>query len=116
MRRIAIIMAGAALALSLIVPVAVVAEAHGRGGHGDRHGYSFGHSRHHGAGCYGCYGPGSRCNRHGCDYAFFGGYYGYPGFYGGYYPGGFGCNFDYPCGPPFAEYNCSKYTGPGMKP
>src|SRR5690349_15109977 len=117
MRRVAIIMAGAALALSLIVPVAVVAEAHGRGGHGDRDGYSYGHGRDNGAGCYGCYGPVGRVDRHGCDYAFFGYYgYGYPGFYGGYYPGGFGCNFDYPCGPPFAEYNCSKYTGPDMKP
>jgi len=116
MRRIAIIMAGAALALSLVVPAAVVAEAHGRGGHhGDRHGYSYGHSHHRDAGCYGCYGPGSRCGRHGCDYALFG-YYGYGYGYGGYYPGGFGCNFDYPCGPPFLEYNCSKYTGPGMKP
>jgi hypothetical protein len=119
MRRIAIIMAGAALALSLVVPAAVVAEAHGRGGHrGDRHGYSYGHR---GGSCYGCWGPGSRCDRHGCDYAFYGyygypGYYGYGGYYGGYWPGGFGCNFDYPCGPPY-EFNCSKYTGrDGMKP
>ena len=116
MRRIAIIMAGAALALSLVVPAAVVAEAHGRGGHrGDRHGYSYGHDRHHGGTCYGCYGPGSRCGRWGCDYAYYG-YYGYPYGYGGYYPGGFGCNFDYPCGPPYAEYNCSKHRGPDGKP
>jgi hypothetical protein len=114
MRRIGIILAGAALALALVVP-AVAAEAHSRGGHrGERHGHSDGRYRHghgsyhRGGSCYGCDGPGSRCYRYGCDYA-------YPGYYGGYYGGGYGCNFDYPCGPPY-EYNCSKYTGPDGKP
>jgi hypothetical protein len=113
MRRIAIIMAGAALALAALV-VPGVAVAHGRGGH-HSHGYYSGH----GGSCYGCFGPGSRCGRHGCDYAFlypgygygysYGGY-GYPFGYGGYWWGGFGCNFDYPCGPPFDE-QCRSFRG-----
>jgi hypothetical protein len=147
MRRIAIISAGAALALALVVPAVAGATgksstpqsttisaqstsldapitAMGKGHHGDhghggwghgrsRHGYGY----HRGGSCYGCYGPGSRCDRYGCDYAYYGyyGYYGYPYYYGGYYPGGYGCNFDYPCGPPY-EYNCSKYTGKDGKP
>jgi hypothetical protein len=150
MRRIAIISAGAALALALVVPA--VAGATGksstpqsttisaqstsldapitaqgkRGHHGDHdrdHGDRHGRSRHgyYGGGrCYGCDGPGSRCGRYGCDYAYPGYGYGYGcgyGYYGcgGYYGGGYGCNFDYPCGPPY-EYNCSKYTGPDGKP
>jgi len=103
MRRLGIILAGAALALASVVPmVASVADAHGRGGHHDRHGHD--HGYRHGGRCYGCDGPGSRCGRYGCDYA-------YPGYYGGYYGGGYGCNFDYPCGPPY-EYDCTKYRGP----
>jgi hypothetical protein len=117
MRRIAIIMAGAALALSLVVPAVAsgVAQAGGRHGHHDSHGYY----RHgHGGSCYGCFGPGSRCGRYGCDYAFlYPGYgyygvggYGYPYGYGGYWWGGFGCGFDYPCGPPFDE-KCRAFRG-----
>jgi hypothetical protein len=122
MRRIGIILAGAALALALVIPQ--VAEAHGRGGHrGDRHGddsgrYRHGHGYYHRGGrCYGCDGPGSRCDRYGCAYAY--PYYGYPYYgypYGGYYYGGYGCNFDYPCGPPYYEYDCTKYRGPDGKP
>ena len=122
MRRFAIILAGAALALSLVVP-AVAAEAHGRGGHrGDHHGHSY--SRHgHGGRCYGCDGPGSRCGYYGCSYAFpyygYGYGWGYGGYgygYGGYWRGGFGCNFDYPCGPPYAENDCMRDRAPYGKP
>ena len=66
-----------------------------RHGYSDsRHGYRHGHR---GGSCYGCDGPGSRCDRYGCGY-------------GGYRPGGFGCNFDYPCGPPFDE-QCRSFRG-----
>jgi hypothetical protein len=118
MRRIVIILAGAALALALVVPVASgVAQAGGRHGHHSSHGYS----RHgHGGSCYGCFGPGTRCGRHGCDIAFLYpgyGYYGIGGYarpygygYGGYWWGGFGCNFDYPCGPPYDE-QCRSFRG-----
>ncbi|MCA1842880.1 MAG: hypothetical protein LC792_06745 [Actinobacteria bacterium] len=104
MRRLGIILAGAALALASVVPVvASVADAHGRGGRHERHGHDHG-GYHRGGRCYGCDGPGSRCGRYGCDYA-------YPGYYGGYYGGGYGCNFDYPCGEP-RQYDCTKYRGP----
>src|SRR2546423_100570 len=82
MRRIGIILAGAALALALVVP-AVAAEAHGRGGHrGDRHGHSDGRYRHghgsyhRGGSCYGCDGPGGPCYPYRCAPA-------YPGYHGG---------------------------------
>ena len=124
MRRIAIIMAGAALALALVGPAMAGATdkasnsttftaQHYRGGHGHggdhdgryRHGYGY---YHRGGRCYGCDGPGSRCDRYGCGYRY--PYYGYP--YGGYYYVGYGCNYDYPCGPPYSEhYNCTRYRG-----
>jgi hypothetical protein len=138
MRRVAILMAGAALAAVLVVPTMAQAtgksstsadrgteiSAQGIGlddqisaqgkGHGRGHGkgYSKGrgrHGHHHGY-------------RHGHRYGFHRyGYYGYPGFgypgygyggygYGGYWRGGFGCNFDYPCGPPFDE-QCRSFRG-----
>jgi hypothetical protein len=122
MRRIAIIMAGAALALALVGPAvagatdksthaakitaqsiavdAPITAQHDRGhrdGRHDRH--DRGHYRRGGR-CYGCDGPGSRCGRYGCDYR-----------YGGYYGGGYGCNYDYPCGEP-RQYDCTKYRGP----
>lgn len=134
MRRIVTILAGAALALALVGPAvagatdkasnsdATITAQHYRGGHGGhghgdyrdggryRHGYY-----HRGGRCYGCDGPGSRCDRYGCGYRY-GYYYGYPyGYYGGYY-GGYGCNYDYPCGPPYSErYDCSRYRGPDGK-
>jgi hypothetical protein len=157
MRRVAILTAGAALALGLAIPTMAEAtgrtttpeksttisaqsvslddkitaqgKGHGKGRHGGyrkgyrrgyRHGYSdsryrhgyyrygYGHGYYGGGRCYGCDGPGSRCDRYGCGYA-------YPGYYGGYYGGGYGCNFDYPCGPPY-EYDCTKYRGPDGKP
>jgi hypothetical protein len=119
MRRIGVILAGAALALALVSPVVAGATdksssgttitAQGvRGGHGNHgsfhggHGFSrHDHGRfffHRGAGCWGC------------GYPFW--FYGYPYYYGypyGYYPGGFGCNFDYPCGPPYPESSCARY-------
>ena len=116
MRRIVTIIAGAALALALVGPAvagatdkstqgSTITAQHARGGHDgghwgrDRHD----HGRYHrGGGCYGCYGRGSYCNRYGCAYP----YYGYPY---GYYYGGYGCNYDYPCGPPYYEYNCTRY-------
>ncbi len=158
MRRVAILSAGAALVLALVVPA--MAEATGRtttpdkstaisaqsvsldtpiaaqwkgghhkgGGHkstyrkGYRRGYRDGrhdsryrhgyHRHYYGGGrCYGCYGPGSRCDRYGCDYA-----YGYPYYYGGYWGGGYGCNFDYPCGPPYERNDCSKNRDREGKP
>jgi hypothetical protein len=149
MRRVAILTAGAALALGLAIPGMAEATgktttspksttisaqsvslddqitAQGKRDHGGRHGhhdgsrrgyrhgdhdgrYRHGYGYHRGGRCYGCYGPGSRCDRYGC-------YYGYPGYYGGYYGGGYGCNFDYPCGPPYERYDCSK-SGPDGKP
>ena len=90
-------------------------KGHGRSRHGyHRHGY------HRGGSCYGCWGPGSRCTRYGCGFAFlypgyggygYGGYgYGYGGYLGAPWWGGFGCNFDYPCGPPFDE-KCRSFRG-----
>ena len=140
MRRVAILMAGAALALGLAIPGMAAATgktttsgsldtpiaAQGKGGHhsggghkgsyrkGYRHGYRdgrddgrhrHGYYGHRGGRCYGCYGPGSDCGRYGCYY------YGYPGYYGG----GYGCNFDYPCGPNNPRSDCSK-KGPDGKP
>jgi hypothetical protein len=113
MRRIGVILAGAALALALVSPAIAGATeksssgttitAQGvRGGHGHgRHGFSHGFSRHdHGrffrhAGCWGC---GYPYWFYGYPYGYW--YYGYPY---GYYRGGFGCNFDYPCGPPYSD-------------
>ncbi len=131
MRRIAIIMAGAALALALVGPAvagatdksshssqisaqsialdAPITAEHDRGGHGggrsghDRHEHG---SYHRGGRCYGCDGYGSRCDRYGCAYR-------YP-YYGGYYGGGYGCNYDYPCGEP-RQYDCTRYRGPDGK-
>jgi hypothetical protein len=123
MRRIAIIMAGAALALALVGPAVAGAtdksnssqitaqgDHHGGGHHEGHEGHEGrgGHERHdrgsyhRGGSCYGCYGYGSRCDRYGC---------GYPYYYGGYYGGGYGCNYDYPCGEP-RQYDCTKYRGP----
>lgn len=94
-------------------------KGHGKGNYrkgyrrGYRHGYGdgrYGHDRHgyHGGGsCYGCDGPGSRCDRYGCAY---GGPY-----HDGYYGGGYGCGYDYPCGQPY-QYDCTRYTGPDGKP
>lgn len=141
MRRLGIIVAGAALAVALAVPSvagavdrsvhsskvtaqSVAADAPitalNKGGHG-RHDYDRrdrgdrddhrGYYR--GGRCYGCDGPGSRCDRYGCAYGGPSrcGYYdgcGGRGYYGGGYYGGYGCNYDYPCGPPY-EYDCTRY-------
>src|SRR5581483_5547854 len=124
MRRIVTILAGAALALALVGPAVAGATEksssasttftaqHYRGGHGHDGGHHDGRYRRGGR-CYGCDGPGSRCDRYGCGYAYPYYYYGYPYYYGGYY-GGYGCNFDYPCGPPYSDrtYDCSRYRGP----
>src|SRR5437868_3208276 len=116
MRRFVTILAGAALALALVGPAVAGATekasgsttftaqhyggGHGHGGShhdGRRDGHRDGRSRHgydhHRGGCYGC-----------------GYYYGYPYSYG-YYYGGYGCNYDYPCGPPYRQYDCSRYRG-----
>jgi hypothetical protein len=116
MRRIAIILAGAALALALVGPAvagandkstqgSTITAQHYRGGHGGWHDgrYRHDHGYYRGGHCYGCYGRGSYCNRYGCAYPY---YYGYPY---GYYYGGYGCNYDYPCGPPYYEYDCTRY-------
>src|SRR5438105_9249303 len=112
MRRIVTILAGAALALALVGPAvagatdksapgSTITAQHVRGGHGGGHGWAR-HDRGHfrrGGSCYGCYGRGGYCNRYGC---------GYP-----YYYGGYGCNYDYPCGPPYGySYDCTRYRGP----
>ncbi len=85
-----------AQSVSLDTPIAAQGKGHGKGGHrngyrrGYRHGYGdsrHGHYRHgynRGGRCYGCDGPGSRCDRYGCGY-------GGPGYYGG----GYGCGYDY---------------------
>jgi hypothetical protein len=115
MRRIGIILAGAALALALAAPAiagatdksnqgSTITAQHARWGHDGGH---WGHDRHdhgwyRGGGCYGCYGRGSYCNRYGCAYPYYS--YGYPYGYGYYGP--YGCNYDYPCGPPYYEYDC----------
>jgi len=65
--------------------------------------------------CYGCAGPGSYCDASGCYYRdpyyrdpYYGDpYYGDP-YYGdpygpGGYRGGYGCGYDYPCGPPYDD-------------
>jgi len=134
MRRIAIIMAGAALALALVgpavagatdksthsskitaqsialdAPITAQGGGHRGGEHHDGRGHG-GRDRHdrgsynRGGSCYGCYGYGSRCDRYGCGYR-------YPYYYGGYYGGGYGCNYDYPCGEP-RQYDCTRYRGP----
>jgi hypothetical protein len=91
---------------------------HGKGGYrkgyrrGYRHGYSdsrygYGYGRHgyYGGGrCYGCDGPGSRCDRYGCAYR-------EPYYGGGYYGGGY-CGYGY-CEP---YYDCTQYRGPDGKP
>ena len=106
-----------AQSVSLDTPIAAQGKGHGKGGHrngyrrGYRHGYSdsrygYGHGsyRHgyRGGRCYGCDGPGSRCDRYGCAY-------GGPGYYGG----GYGCGYDY-CEP--SQYDCTRYRGPDGKP
>ena len=57
------------------------------------------------------------------DYHYYGGhrrYYGHPyyygghPYYGGYYGGGYGCNYDYPCGG--QTYDCTRYRGRDGKP
>ena len=105
-----------AKSVSLDTEFTAQGKGHGKGDYrkgyrrGYRHGYSdsrYGHYRHgyHGGGrCYGCDGPGSRCDRYGCAY-------GGPGYYGG----GYGCGYDYPCGQPY-QYDCTRYTGPDGKP
>ena len=88
-------------------------KGHGRGGHGNgyrrgyRHGYSDSRDGYYrgGGSCYGCDGPGSRCDRYGCGY-------GGPGYYGGGYRD---CNYDYYCSQPY-QYDCTKYRGPDGKP
>ena len=114
-----------AQSVSLDTPIAAQGKGHGKG-HGKsgyrkgyrrgyRHGYSdsrygygygYGYGRHgyYGGGrCYGCDGPGSRCDRYGCAYAG-------PGYYGG----GYGyCGYGY-CEPP--QYDCTRYRGPDGKP
>ena len=84
---------------------APIAAEHYRGGHDGHERHEHG-SYHRGGRCYGCDGPGSRCDRYGCGYRY--PYYRYP-YYGGYYYGGYGCNYDYPCGPPYYEYDCTRY-------
>lgn len=91
-------------------------KGHGNGGHGNgyrrgyRHGYSdsrsgyYRHGHHGGGRCYGCDGPGSRCDRYGCGY-------GGPGYYGGGYNN---CDYDYYCSQPY-QYDCTKYRGPDGK-
>jgi len=110
-----------AQSVSLDTPIAAQGKGHGKG-HGKsgyrkgyRRGYSDsrygrgGHRYGYGGGrCYGCDGPGSRCDRYGCGY-------GGPGYYGGGYGGGYGCGYDSPCSQPY-QYNCSRYTGPDGKP
>jgi hypothetical protein len=99
-------------------------KGHGKSGYrkgyrrGYRHGYSdgrygyYGHGYHGGGRCYGCDGPGSRCDRYGCAY---GGPYHHGPYGGGYYGGGYGCGYDYPCSQPY-QYDCTRYTGPDGKP
>ena len=134
MRRIAIIMAGAALALALVgpavagatdkstnrsqitaqsialdAPITAQGGGHHDGGH-DGHGYGRGGRDRHDHGSYrrggGCYG----CDGYGSRCDRYGCGYRYP-YYGGYYGGGYGCNYDYPCGEP-RQYDCTKYRGP----
>jgi len=128
MRRIGIILAGAALALALVSPAVAGAmdkSSHGttitaqgfHGGHGGGHG-SF-HGRHgfarhdhgrffHRGFCFGC----------GYPYWFYGYPYGFYGYPYGYYPGGFGCNFDYPCGPPYpqSQDTCARASSRSAQP
>jgi len=103
-----------AQSVSLDTPIAAQGKGHhGKGGHrngyrrGYRHGYGdsrygYGGGRHgYGGGrCYGCDGPGSRCDRYGCGYRdpYYGG-----GYYDGYY------------GEPY-QYDCTRYMGPDGKP
>lgn len=106
-----------AKSVSLDTQFAAQGKGHGKGGHGKgyrrgyRHGYSDSRSGyyrdgHRGGGrCYGCDGPGSRCDRYGCGY-------GGPGYYGGGYRD---CNYDYYCSQPY-QYDCTKYRGPDGKP
>jgi len=106
--------------VSLDTPIAAQGKGHGKG-HGKggyrkgyrrgyRHGYSdsrygyYGHGYYGGGRCYGCDGPGSRCDRYGCAY-------GGPGYYGG----GYGCGYDYACGEPY-QYDCTRYAGPDGRP
>jgi hypothetical protein len=81
-------------------------KGHGKSGYrkgyrrGYRHGYSDSRYRYGYGFGYG-YGPG---------YGFGYPYWGHGSGYGGYWRGGFGCNFDYPCGPPFDE-QCRSFRG-----
>jgi hypothetical protein len=76
-------------------------------GYGHGYGYGYGRDGYYGDGrCYGCDGPGSRCDRYGCAYR--GGYYG-----GGY---GYGCGWDDGCGPYTQQYDCTRYRGPDGRP
>jgi hypothetical protein len=110
-----------AQSVSLDTQFTAQGKGHGKGGYrkgyrrGYRHGYSdsrygygWGYGRHgyYGGGrCYGCDGPGSRCDRYGCAYR--DPYYG-----GGYYGGGY-CGYGY-CEP--YQYDCTRYRGPDGKP
>ena len=106
--------------VSLDTPIVAQGKGHGRGHgksgyrHGYRRGYRHGysdsrhgyhrHGYHGGGSCYGCDGPGSRCDRYGCGY-------GGPGYRGGYYGGGYGCGGYDPCSQPY-QYDCTRYAGP----
>ena len=98
-----------AQSVSLDTQFTAQGKGHGKGGYrkgyrrGYRHGYSdsrhgsYRHGYHGGGRCYGCDGPGSRCDRYGCAY-------GGPGYYGGGY-------YDEPY-----QYDCTRYMGPDGKP
>jgi hypothetical protein len=137
MRRVAILSAGAALVLALVIPG--MAEATGRstsqgtsdaasaqldnpivaqwkGGHGHHGGSHKGGSYHRGYRLGYRVGRDDGRHRHGYRYHRYGYYYGYPYYYGGYWGGGYGCNFDYPCGTGPQRSSCSRYRGPEAKP
>jgi len=113
-----------AQSVSLDSPITAMGKRHGKGDgksgyrkgyrRGYRHGYSdsrhgyYGHGYHGGGSCYGCDGPGSRCDGYGCAY-------GGPGYHGGYYGGGYGCGYESPCGEPY-QYDCTRYAGPDGRP
>ena len=143
MRRVAILSAGAALVLALVIPGMAEATgrstsqgttdaasaqldnpivAQGKGGHGHRGGSHKGSSHkgssHKGSNHRGYrhgYRDGRHDGRHRHGYHRYG-YYGYPYYYGGYWGGGYGCNFDYPCGTGPERSSCSQYRGPEAKP
>jgi hypothetical protein len=134
MRRVAILSAGAALVLALVIPGMAEATgrstsqgttdaasaqldnpivAQGKGGHGHRGGSHKGGSYRRGY-RHG-YRDGRHDGRHRHGYHRYGYYYGYPYYYGGYWGGGYGCNFDYPCGGPRQQSSC-RDRGPDGKP